>query len=1366
MMKTFFVSSTFKDMQFERDILHKYVIPEINSRAGEYGDEVDVCDLRWGVNTESMDDESRARKVLSVCMDEIDNCAPYMIVLLGQRYGWIPEKEIVQSAAERGGMELDDLDKSVTELEIEYGALQNPERAKNVLFYFRNFAGFCPSFCTVENAEKSQKLAELKARIRKLPGAHIREYTVWWNETNHRLMGLEHLAGMMIEDVTELLRDEWKKILSLPKGEKVRCRQWHIAEQKAKEYRGKITDAEYLIRRLDSGEKLLLIQGQKGSGKSCLSGYLAERLKQKGYQVLPFFCGREGRIYNAFQAAIYVLEFLEVLTGLPHFEPHKFNGAYQILSKLMPAVGNEQEEYDYTDLHETLTKMAEFYTDHNEKKLLIIIDGADLLKDDEMRKRLLFIPGRLSEKIQIVMTCSQMFDIEMLSIQESIRENLDRPVCWKYFNESERKEALESVLQNKKRELGKGVKDRIYLKKEAGKPLYLKLLIQRLAMMDKSDFDKISLLGGGIDSVNRYQLALVEKAADTIGGICREILDEAADKLGGYSIKRALSYIAVSQYGLREKDIFVLLRKKGVNWNALNFSLFAKYMDVFFSRRDDGRYCISYNDLKKEILDESSEAFGIHREFLAYIAELPAHDRVRMEEMPGQCFFCNDENRLTDYLTGYGDDPLVEKYTVAELQYISEHGGAEWICDLIGNAAVNGAGTGFLHCLVSHLLIESYKGLIGVYKGTEYLNLLKNSLSELFQYMFSVKIHDTGIIEEWERFCIGCVYICQKQGDFQQALSYTEQRTKADRYLLRIRGTTDDKRRMIESLISQGEMNLGYSGNRAGEAFREALEILDTVSPQASGTDDYNHLYWRTHIYNLVSKSAQLFMEPAAVKYRVGLENNLEVLEKVDRAVTENEDMQEFLWYLPYIYILNGRLLQRYSDQAEMQRTMELYIRAESIRKQSRMEYFLVMLNLKLKIYINSSIAKIYETSEDSGNLKTALAYCQNNYRILSEMEKWKGTQKDFCTLWSAVYQQLAEIYDSIGSMSDLHKSAELYYKTAEMSERAAEISGRPEDYQTWALLLQKAAGHPMADPLMSRKYAGQIVKAYDRGRLPDNDRCGAVLGWAMDEIYLQGREKYHLANKPLAQIKVPRFHPYRAEKRVDLFLLPVMNAAEYYWKNASIDQLKNQKCELITEMIAGTETLEWMQRCCQKLLHYRTRTKNGIWETGYLFYADFALYLRGMWELFPGKNLLKTTEGCLNPAEYILNWEMKEVSNDLLERSSFIYRTYMLTSLVLWPSRISKNSCLPEEEKQSYSAGALNLIIAMSSAAELFVNIAKRFLKIFVVTDEMKTQLRQYAETVKNKVLHHYKYLCTQRIFMPASVINVIQGMIDSVNL
>ena len=149
-----------------------------------------------------------------------------------------------------------------------------------------------------------------------------------------------------------------------------------------------------------------------------------------------------------------------------------------------------------------MTKMAEFYTDHNEKKLLIIIDGADLLKDDEMRKRLLFIPGRLSEKIQIVMTCSQMFDIEMLSIQESIRENLDRPVCWKYFNESERKEALESVLQNKKRELGKDVKDRIYLKKEAGKPLYLKLLIQRLAMMDKSDFDKISLLGGGIDSVN------------------------------------------------------------------------------------------------------------------------------------------------------------------------------------------------------------------------------------------------------------------------------------------------------------------------------------------------------------------------------------------------------------------------------------------------------------------------------------------------------------------------------------------------------------------------------------------------------------------------------------------------------------------------------------------------------------------------------------------------------------------------------------------------------------------------------------------------------------------------------------------------
>lgn len=61
--------------------MHKRVIPELN----EYGESVLLCDLRWGVNTEELDGEEGSKKIVSVCLDEIDLCGPYMLVLLGER---------------------------------------------------------------------------------------------------------------------------------------------------------------------------------------------------------------------------------------------------------------------------------------------------------------------------------------------------------------------------------------------------------------------------------------------------------------------------------------------------------------------------------------------------------------------------------------------------------------------------------------------------------------------------------------------------------------------------------------------------------------------------------------------------------------------------------------------------------------------------------------------------------------------------------------------------------------------------------------------------------------------------------------------------------------------------------------------------------------------------------------------------------------------------------------------------------------------------------------------------------------------------------------------------------------------------------
>ena len=120
-MQSFFVSSTFKDMQGERDALHRLVMPRLRDRAHACGESVQFVDLRWGISTTDLDSEAGAGKILGVCLDEIRQCQPYMIVLLGERYGWMPPPALLEQAAAGASFPAPAREMSVTELEIQYG---------------------------------------------------------------------------------------------------------------------------------------------------------------------------------------------------------------------------------------------------------------------------------------------------------------------------------------------------------------------------------------------------------------------------------------------------------------------------------------------------------------------------------------------------------------------------------------------------------------------------------------------------------------------------------------------------------------------------------------------------------------------------------------------------------------------------------------------------------------------------------------------------------------------------------------------------------------------------------------------------------------------------------------------------------------------------------------------------------------------------------------------------------------------------------------------------------------------------------------------------------------------------------------------
>ena len=130
-----FISSTFKDMQKERDYLMNTIFPELKRIAAKRNVTFVPIDLRWGITEE----ESKSGKVMELCLQEIDNAIPFFIGIIGERYGWCPPVEEFRKSRllrEKYPWVEQDIEQglSVTEMEMQYGVLRRKERINAAFF--------------------------------------------------------------------------------------------------------------------------------------------------------------------------------------------------------------------------------------------------------------------------------------------------------------------------------------------------------------------------------------------------------------------------------------------------------------------------------------------------------------------------------------------------------------------------------------------------------------------------------------------------------------------------------------------------------------------------------------------------------------------------------------------------------------------------------------------------------------------------------------------------------------------------------------------------------------------------------------------------------------------------------------------------------------------------------------------------------------------------------------------------------------------------------------------------------------------------------------------------------------------------------
>ncbi|MDB5601169.1 MAG: tetratricopeptide repeat domain containing protein [Xanthobacteraceae bacterium] len=131
-----FVSSTFQDMQEERYTLQNDVFPIVQRFLWERGITFIDVDLRWGVTRE----EAERGDVLGICLREIDRCRPWVLGLLGARYGWVdPEAHSRLRADPAFARLVGHANVSLTELELRHAITDRPPAGPEsaALIYWR-----------------------------------------------------------------------------------------------------------------------------------------------------------------------------------------------------------------------------------------------------------------------------------------------------------------------------------------------------------------------------------------------------------------------------------------------------------------------------------------------------------------------------------------------------------------------------------------------------------------------------------------------------------------------------------------------------------------------------------------------------------------------------------------------------------------------------------------------------------------------------------------------------------------------------------------------------------------------------------------------------------------------------------------------------------------------------------------------------------------------------------------------------------------------------------------------------------------------------------------------------------------------------
>lgn len=631
-MINYFISSTFRDMQSERDILQNIILPDIKKYASLKGCDVFFTDLRWGINTTDMDSNDAIKKILSICMSEIDYCRPYLIVLLGDRYGSLPDDDAMESFMQTpiGLTMYDDLTdkKSITEMEIIYGLIRQADQ-NNVIICIRDSlpkeslgADFTSVYFEAEQ-KYIDKLAKLKKLLIDRFPENILRYSATWDKDTNTVTGLENFTQQLIERLTRQIDSQISATVTPELAQYNSDNQYCMSKCKTVVGRNSyLEDMRDFIQSDD--ESLLVLTGQSGIGKSCLLAKCAEENKEKN-NVISVFCGNSPYITSASDLM------------------------YNLIYRLCMVLSTDSCEYTkdttISRLKEILRVLIQRVT--AKEKLLIFIDSLDSLQSNEDFFNCLPVTDT---KCKIIVSTNSDIQSRILYGRNIRTIRLDE------LSDDELSEMMDKQLSALRKELPATVKDALLKKVAYHSPLYASMVFERIFKLNQSDFCTIAKKAANTEdheiALYSYMVSELDNLPETESGLAIWMVDRCNNCLSFSWGTKVIEILCLFPNGLRLEDIICILLELEDSATLLDLKIYFSYLSTMFYITQNNRIRFSHrsicNALTASCDDRKSQIFEAA---IRYLKKLPIEDSMKLSDYIRILYYCRDYEAIADYLS-------------------------------------------------------------------------------------------------------------------------------------------------------------------------------------------------------------------------------------------------------------------------------------------------------------------------------------------------------------------------------------------------------------------------------------------------------------------------------------------------------------------------------------------------------------------------------------------------------------------------------------------------------------------------------------------------------------------------------------------